>query len=306
MPAIEEFLKNKKIKYRLNEPGSKCTTLASGGSIELLAEPGNVDDVLFLIQFLISEKKEYLILGAGSNLIISDVGTIKPVIRLGRGFRYYKETEQVTSEGPVLFEIGGSMPLMTAARELSELGYSGLEFAGGIPASMGGAVRMNAGAHGEEMSGIIKKVVYITPAGELCEKTASEIHFSYRHSDLPQNSLILSAVISLRKGNPVEISAKRKEFLEYRKRTQPLTLPTFGSVFKNPAPDKVAGMLIEKAGLKGVAVGGAKVSEMHANWIVNEEKSAKSSDVLKLISLIKAKVLDSCNEGLEEEVVSWD
>lgn len=305
MSNLEDFLTASQIKFRQNEAGSKCTTLACGGNIKILAEPGSLEEVKALLLFLKNENLQYFILGAGSNLIIPDQGVKRIVIRLGRGFRYIKELSQQEG-GECLFEVGGAMALMSLSRELSEKGYSGLEFAGGIPASLGGAVRMNAGAHGEDMAGVLKNVTVATQDGIVTELSSAELEFSYRHSKLPPGSLVLSAIISLKKGDAPLIAAKRREFLDYRKATQPLTLPSFGSVFKNPSTESSAGKLIEEAGLKGFASGGAKVSEMHANWIVNEDRQASSANVIEIISIIKKKVEEKSGHKLTEEVVCWE
>ena len=302
---IEDFLLSVPIKFRKNESGSKHTTLAVGGSLQFLIEPNTEAELLALFKFIAQSRLNYHVLGAGSNLIIPDIGVADLVIRMGRGFRYSKPLGEISSDNFALYEVGSAMALMSLSRELSEQGFSGLEFAGGIPASLGGAVRMNAGAHKDEMSGIIEEVKFINSQAEIVVKNRKEIQFSYRHSGLPLDALIISAIIKLKKGDPLAISSKRREFLDYRKSTQPLTVPSFGSVFKNPAPDKAAGMLIEKSKLKGFVKGGASVSSMHANWIVNLERKATATEVIQLMDQVVQKVREDSGITLEREVVCW-
>ena len=300
---ISTFLNNNRIKFRHDQKASEYTTLAVGGIISLLIEPNTKEELQALLLFLKQLEMEYFVLGAGSNLIISDGVIGVPLIKLGRGFRCYdKVADKEKNPKKVLFEVGAAMPLMSLLKGLSECGYRSLEFAGGIPASLGGAVRINAGAHGHELSEVIKEVSYVSKDGEIRVVGAEKIQFSYRQSSIEKSAVIFSAKLELDVGDPDIINRKRRECLDYRKETQPLTLPSFGSVFKNPSPDKTAGMLIESAGLKGFSLGEAKVSELHANWIVNANKKASASEVLELIRVIKEKVKKHCGVELEEEV----
>ncbi len=305
--TIEDFLIKSKIKFKKNEPASKCTTIAAGGSISCLVEPNSLEELHLLFKFIKENSLPYHVIGAGSNLLISDQGLGSIAIRLGKGFRNYKKVNTGNSNSTEkfeAFEIGAAMPLMSLSRELCALGFSGLEFAGGIPASFGGAIRMNAGAHKEEMCGILTEVSYINANSELITVHKDQFNFRYRSSGLPADALIFAGQIELQRGDPLQISEKRKSFLEYRKNTQPLTLPSFGSVFKNPNPEHSAGMLIERSGLKGFAIGGASISELHANWIVNIERKASIKDVVELIRHIQSKVKDDSGFDLVEEVIS--
>lgn len=303
-PELQHYLQAEGIRHKCNQPGSKFTTLAVGGPVAILIEPDNADQLGKVLKYLSEHTLTYAVLGAGSNCIIADSGLQKPLIRLGRPFRFYRKVNnEIAHESDrQSFAVGGAMPVMTLSRELCEEGYSGLEFAGGIPASFGGAVRINAGAHGCEFSSIIEEVSYVDRSGQARTVPARSMNFSYRSSSLAEGSLVYEGRISLKKGDPGSIAEKRRFFLDYRKSTQPLSLPSFGSVFKNPAGGASAGALIESCGLKGYTIGGARISEMHANWIVNENRTASARDVLDLIALAKHKVRESTGILLEEEV----
>ena len=305
MSDLENFLKSNNIRFKKNELGSNLTTLAVGGKLNFLIEPNNDQELLCLAKYIFEKDIPAKILGAGSNLIISDHEITEPVLKLGRNYRYYSQLDNAHDKENVSFEIGAAMPLMSLSRELSEKGYQGLEFAGGIPASFGGAVRMNVGAHGNEIKDILSDVTYLNSSGHIVTVKKEELIFSYRHSSIPRDALIVRACICLKSGDAQSISEKRREFLDYRKKTQPLTLPSFGSVFKNPSKELSAGLLIEKSGLKGYKIGGAEVSRHHANWIVNPQRQASAADVTELIQLITDKVKTDSGILLEKEVVCW-
>lgn len=289
--------------------GRDLTTFSIGGKIDYLAQPQNSQK---LAEFLLELKKSgisYRILGAGSNLLISDSGIRECVIKLGQGFRTLENIEQGR------FKVGAAYSLMLLSRQLSELGYSGLEFAGGIPASVGGAVRMNAGAHGSQISDIIERLYIVDHDGTERVLKRSEIEFSYRHSDFNPGSVsigkdsskqIVTAVeIKLISGDRSKIAQLREKNLQHRKAAQPLKLPSAGSVFKNPSPDKTAWQLLEELGLKGTVHAGAQISPQHANWIVNPSRQASSEDVRELIELAKRKVKDRFGLELQNEIIFW-
>ena len=297
--ATFKFLEQNNIPYRKEVSGKRLTNLKIGGAISLLVEPDELSKLQIVVSYFSQNSISYKVIGAGSNLLIPDEGILYPVIKLPRNFRKYQELE------PGLFMISAAMPLMKLSAELSKAGYSGLEFAGGIPASLGGAIKMNAGAHGGEMSEIVESVEIINSKGELQIYSKEDLSFSYRKSVISDQDIVISANLRLNKSkNPAEVIKQQQANLDYRKETQPLSLPSAGSIFKNPLPS-YAGELIEKSGLKEQKVGGAEISKLHANWIVNESKTAGSEDVKLLILLIKNKVLDSCNIELESELVIW-
>lgn len=294
-----DFFQSTGISCRPNIPGTQLTTFAIGGPISYLVEPENLLELQTTLKYFSDSAINYRILGAGSNLLIPDSGVADYVLRLGRGFRY------INPIGSNKFEVGGATSLMTLCRDLSNDGFSGLEFAGGIPASMGGALRMNAGAHKGDLSSIVERVVVLDKKGSEIIFSKNELKFSYRYSDLPKDSVVTSVVISLKEGNASDVLKLRAEYLAERKRRQPLTSPSAGSVFKNPTSEITAGMLIERAGLKGGDEGGAKISELHANWIVNESRRATADNVEMLIKRIRETVRKKEGFDLVPEVVTW-
>lgn len=280
-------------------PGASVTTYAIGGPIEFLCEAQSIEQLSHLVAFCTRNQLPTRFLGAGSNVLIADDGLSGVVVRLGRSFR------TVTPLGEARFAVGGAMSLMSLSRELSDSGFSGLEFAGGIPASFAGAVRMNAGAHGGEIGSLLESVSILLPDGRSEVLGVQDLRFSYRHSEFPLGSCIVSATLRLAPGDKVRTATLRREHLAERKRRQPLTVPSAGSVFKNPSSEKSAGFLIEAAGLKGTEIGGATISNLHANWIVNEQRNAKASDVRDLIALCRERVLNNFNVNLEPELQIW-
>lgn len=287
------------IKVRLGISGRSLTTFSIGGPLEFLVEPNTEEEVAFVISALCTAGREYRTIGAGSNLLISDRGVRGWVIKLGKGFRGYQQL------GQGRFFVGASTALMSLSRELSDSGYAGLEFAGGIPASVGGAVRMNAGAHGGEMVEVLESVRVVLKGGVLETLPIAALDCSYRSTSLPDAAIVIGATVNLIQSTKEQTSKLRASFLASRKSAQPLSLPSAGSIFKNPTPEQTAGRLIEATGLKGTVSGGAKVSEMHGNWIVNEGKKASHSDVVRLIEICTKGVKDSFNLTLESELLRW-
>lgn len=280
--------------------GRKTTTMAVGGAFQYFVEPNTLEELRTLVSTLHALGQPYRVLGGGSNLIVSDEGVRECIIRLGRGFRGYGQKQAG------VFEVQGSTSLMTLSREMSEGGFSGLEFAGGIPASFGGAVRMNAGAHGGSISDIIEKVWSITPAGDLRETLKQEMHWSYRKSDFSDGSIVVSAEIKLTPGDKTAIQERRAHFLMERKKRQPLSSPSAGSVFKNPGNDTLAaGAILERIGMKGARSGNAEISMLHANWIINPQKNATANDVENLITKCQEEALAKEGIQLEREVIRW-
>jgi UDP-N-acetylmuramate dehydrogenase len=194
---------------------------------------------------------------------------------------------------------------MSLARRVSGDGFSGLEFAAGIPATIGGAIFMNAGAHGSEICERIVHVDAVMSDGSIERFDVRDLPWRYRHSGLPAGCFVTSVRLRVVPGDKARISALCAHNLDERRKRQPLSLPSAGSVFKNPSPDQPAGRLLEEAGMRGERVGGAQVSELHANWIVNPDKSASASDVLSLIALCQARVKARSGIDLVPEVRMW-
>lgn len=291
-------LSNSRIKFKLAVPGAEITTMAVGGPVAILAEPNSLED----LQVVLAEAKKsqvmHKIVGAGSNLLLPDIGLQELCLRLGRGFR------QVEIKGEIV-RVGAAVSLMSLSRQMSESGLSGLEFAGGIPATIGGAVRMNAGAHGGEISTLLQAVEIVTAAGDIQKFLIQDLNMSYRHCSLPNDAIVVGAELKLVTGDRQRSATLRQRYLQERKLRQPLQLPSCGSIFKNPAPNRSAGFLIEQAGLKGYKLKGAEISTMHANWIVNPNRQATADDIKGLIQLTQQKVRALSGIELQPEVVVW-
>jgi UDP-N-acetylmuramate dehydrogenase len=238
-------------------------------------------------------------LGAGSNLLIADTVGDQIGLRLGNSFR----TLESLSDSRL--RVGAGMSLMTLSRQAGELGLSGLEFAGGIPAQIGGAVFMNAGAHGGEMASVLEEIELISEDGQLLHVRPSEFSFTYRHSGIPAGMLITGCTLKLTPGAPDGIARRHAECLAERRKRQPLSLPSAGSIFKNPSPDRPAGQVLEELGFKGAAVGGARISELHANWIVNPSRTATAQDVWTLIEQCRDAARQKCQLDLIPEIQRW-
>jgi UDP-N-acetylmuramate dehydrogenase len=235
-----------------------------------------------------------IVIGKGSNLLVSDAGFAGLVLRLGRSYRWAGcDAECLTA--------GGAMPLPALAGVALTHGLTGLEFGVAIPASLGGAVRMNAGAHGGSMSGIVRSIeIYALHEGGPMSVAAVDAGFGYRRSEFPDGTVIVGAALALAPGDPNEIRARMDQAREWRRRTQPLAEPNCGSVFKNPEGDHAA-RIIDEAGLKGLTVGGASVSTKHANFIVTSE-GARAADVAELIGRIRETVAAGSGVDLDPEV----
>ncbi|WP_404351380.1 UDP-N-acetylmuramate dehydrogenase [Sutcliffiella horikoshii] len=296
MDALVKELQDKEVgKVLPNEPLANHTTMKIGGPADVLVEPKSLERLQETMVTINKYKVKWTAIGRGSNLLVSDLGIEGVVIKLGNGM------DHLELEGDEV-HVGGGYSLIKLVTIISKKGLTGLEFAGGIPGSVGGAVYMNAGAHGSDMSKVLKKAHILFEDGKMEWLTADELNFSYRTSILQKErpGICLEAVLNVEKGNREEVVAQLQKNKDYRRDTQPFSYPCAGSIFRNPLPD-YAGQLIEKAGLKGHKIGGAKVSDMHANFIVNDD-GAKAQDVLDLIEYIKKTILEKYNVQLETEV----
>jgi UDP-N-acetylmuramate dehydrogenase len=271
------------------------TTFRIGGPAAIYLEPDSEGDLVAASRALRDTGVPVSVLGKGSNVLVADEGFPGLVLRLGRGFRW------AAREGEVL-KAGGAMPLPALAGVALRHELAGLSFGVAIPATLGGAVRMNAGAHGHEMADVVEhvKVIHLD-TGESATVPASEIGFSYRSSLLPPDAVVVVATVHLASGEAAEIRAAMDEAREWRRRTQPLAEPNCGSVFKNPSDGPAAAQLIEHAGAKGMREGGASVSTKHANFIV-AAKGARASDVVALIDRVQEMVERRTGIRLEPEV----
>ena len=276
---------------RFNAPLSEYTSFRIGGPADVLVEPADVEDVIRLVKQTHEQKLPIFVLG-GTNLLVRDQGIRGVVVSLAK-LRAIKE-----ESGAVLYAEGGvGMPTLIGHAIRRSL--AGLEWAAGIPGTVAGCVVMNAGTKLGEMKDSVKAVRVVLANGEVLDCPSESISFGYRQAALPVG-IVVGVWLQLRPGVRADIEKVVKDYLRYRRETQPLTLPSAGCVFKNPANDS-AGRVVEEAGLKGVSVGDACVSTKHANFIVNQGR-ARATDVLALIKKVRAQVARKTGVKLELEL----
>ncbi|ASZ67641.1 MULTISPECIES: UDP-N-acetylmuramate dehydrogenase [Bacillus] len=278
-----------------NEPLARYTTMKIGGPADILIVPKHVAGIEKTLQLVKQYKTKWTVIGRGSNLLVSDQGIEGVVIRLGEGLDHLEVEKHKV-------RVGSGYPLIKLSTLLSRQGLAGLEFASGIPGSVGGAVYMNAGAHKSDISSVLSKALILFEDGAIDWLTNKELEFSYRASVLQTKrpGIVLEAVFQLQAGKREEIVRSMQNNKDYRRETQPWNHPCAGSVFRNPIPH-FAGDLVEKAGLRGYRIGGAQISEMHGNFIVNTG-GASAQDVLSLIELIKHTIKDKFDVDMHTEV----
>lgn len=279
----------------VNEPMSKHTSFRIGGPADIIAQPKNEQELQMLLQTAKKADIPVTIIGNGSNLLVRDKGIRGLVIKLGNMLN-----EIVVLGNSITF--GSGVSLAMASKKAASLSLSGLEFAVGIPGSIGGAVFMNAGAYGGEMSQVVTSVRVMDMLGHVKDVAAEDLEFSYRHTALQSsNCFVTSVTVELQAGDVQEITDKMADFSNRRITKQPLELPSAGSMFKRP-PGYFAGTLIDQTGLKGYTVGGAQVSSKHAGFVVNIGQ-ATAKDVLQLIKDVQDKVYAAHGVHLEPEVL---
>ena len=279
----------------LEEPMAKHTSFRIGGPADVLAQPGNEAELAALLKRAADHAVPVTLVGNGSNLLVRDKGIRGLVIKLSNLF------SSITVAGNVL-TFGSGISLAMASKKAASLSLSGLEFAVGIPGTIGGAVYMNAGAYDGEMAKVVTSVQVMDRQGQSSQLKADELDFSYRHTALQNSGLIVTSVtVSLQPGEAESIKAKMDDFSQRRIAKQPLELPSAGSMFKRPV-GYFAGTLIEQTGLKGYTVGGAQVSTKHAGFVVNVG-GATAKDVLQLIRDVQDRVLAVQGVKLEPEVL---
>ena len=279
----------------LEEPMAKHTSFRIGGPADVLAQPADEAELAALLKRAGEHAVPVTLVGNGSNLLVRDKGIRGLVIKLSNIF------SSITVDGNVL-TFGSGISLAMASKKAASLSLSGMEFAVGIPGTIGGAVYMNAGAYDGEMAKVVTCVRVMDMQGKISELQASELDFAYRHTAL-QNSgwIVISVTVALQPGEAESIAAKMADFSQRRISKQPLELPSAGSMFKRPV-GYFAGTLIEQTGLKGYTVGGAQVSQKHAGFVVNVG-GATAKDVLQLISDVQSKVFAAHGVRLEPEVL---
>ena len=279
----------------LEEPMAKHTSFRIGGPADVLAQPADEAELAALLKRAGEHAVPVTLVGNGSNLLVRDKGIRGLVIKLSNIF------SSITVDGNVL-TFGSGISLAMASKKAASLSLSGMEFAVGIPGTIGGAVYMNAGAYDGEMAKVVTCVRVMDMQGKISELQASELDFAYRHTALQNSGLIVvSVTVALQRGEAESIAAKMADFSQRRISKQPLELPSAGSMFKRP-PGYFAGTLIDQTGLKGYTVGGAQVSTKHAGFVVNVG-GATAQDVLQLISDVQSKVFAAHGVRLEPEVL---
>lgn len=288
VPDIQKFYKG---TILVDEPMANHTWMKVGGPADFYFEPADRADLLALISYLQQHQLPIFVIGRGSNVLVSDEGIRDAVINVEKALQSIG-----LKNGKVVAEAGVRLTQFVDFCIQNEL--SGVEMLAGIPGTIGGAVAMNAGAHGGEISNYLTEVeVFRNEKIEKIPRDAAE--FSYRHSGFTYD-IILAAAFLLPKGKKEELVQRRRDYVLKRNKTQPLELPNLGSMFKNP-PQAFAAQLIEQAGLKGKRIGGAQVSEKHANFIVNVG-NATAADILRLVDLIQRTVYQHFGVELELEV----
>lgn len=297
LQAVERIVGN---RVRQGVVAASLTTFAIGGPLDYLVTVESLEELQQVVALISAAGQTLRVIGFGSNLLVPDAGLRGWVIKLGNAFRQIERS----SAGDLVVPAAAS--LMALSRKVSDEGLSGLEFAAGIPASLGGAIFMNAGAHGAEIGERVVEVTGVLTDGSLYTWSRDDLPWRYRSSGLPSGVIVTSASLQLVEGDREEIAKKCAQNLAHRRATQPLSLPSAGSVFKNPRSDLSAGRVLEEAGLKGVSVGGAMVSPLHANWIVNPERRASARDVADLIELCRSQAQARVGVSLEVEVRLWD
>ncbi|MEN3037537.1 MAG: UDP-N-acetylmuramate dehydrogenase [Candidatus Kryptonium sp.] len=291
MINLEEIREIVKGKILINEPLAKYSTFKIGGPADLYIEPKDVDELLNLIRYLKDREIDFVILGNGSNVLISDEGFRGAVINLESGLNFIRfENEYVVA--------GAGVKLAKFVDFCIENGFRGVEMLAGIPGTLGGAIIMNAGAYSGEISDYLVDVDVIRNLN-LIRLKKEECGFGYRTSNL-LGDVVVQARFKFPRGDVEEMKKIRREILIKRNQTQPVNFPNVGSIFKNP-PGNYAGKLIDEAGLKGVQIGDAQISEKHANFIINKG-NATARDVLELIKLAQRKVYEKFGIKLELEV----
>ncbi|MFA6850760.1 MAG: UDP-N-acetylmuramate dehydrogenase [Selenomonadaceae bacterium] len=278
----------------LNEPMSRHTTFKIGGPADCLIFPASMDEVKNVFDLLHEYEIPFTVLGNGSNVLVLDKGIRGATVKFNSPMSYiYNENEHIF--------VGAGAPLKDVSQYAAKCSLTGMEFAVGIPGSIGGAVFMNAGAYDGEIKNIVRSVKAVTVNGEIVKYSAEQLAFGYRHSIFQENGYAICEVeIVLKEGQPEEIKEKMDGLTKRRESRQPLEMPSAGSTFKRPQ-GYFAGTLIEESGLKGFKVGGAQISLKHAGFVVNAG-GATAEDVLKLIKEVQKRVYERHGIKLFPEV----
>jgi len=280
-------------KLKADAPLKDFTWFRAGGPAEVLYSPADEADLAYFMKGTPTDIP-ITIIGLGSNLLVRDGGIEGVVIRLGRGFG-----EIAVEEGSRL-RVGAAVPDVKVARAAADAGIAGLSFYRGIPGCVGGALRMNGGAHGRETREVVVEARAVDREGKVHVFPVAELHYEYRHCGVPDDLIFTETLFQGEPGEPAKILAEMDGIAAYREQAQPIKSRTGGSTFKNP-PGKKAWQLIDAAGCRGLAVGDAKVSEMHCNFLINEG-NATGADIEKLGETVRARVKETSGVELEWEI----
>lgn len=284
------------LKGRLIDKASLAdiTWFRVGGPADALFTPADEADLAYFLSLLPPAVPVFTI-GLGSNLLVRDGGIAGVVIRLGRGF------SSITVEDGSRLRVGTALPDVKVARAAADAGISGLAFYRGIPGSIGGALRMNAGAHGRETKDVLIGARAVDRSGRVHELSLADMGFTYRHCGVPDDWIFTEALFQGTPGDPAVILKEMEEVATYREKNQPIKERTGGSTFKNP-PGNSAWKLVDAAGCRGLRIGGAKVSEMHCNFLINDQ-GATGEDVERLGETVRARVRATTGVTLEWEII---
>ena len=289
---IEEIISKDKIY--INEPMSKYTSFKIGGPAECLIKIQTAEELKMILKLVKEKDIPLTIIGNGSNILVSDEGIRGIVLKIEiDAFELNAETAYL--------RVGSGVKLAFIAQKCLKQELAGFEFASGIPGTIGGAIRMNAGAHGREMKDVITTITYMDRNGEIHKIQNEQANFEYRKSLFTQKDyIILEVEMQLEKGNAQEIKDKMTEYATYRKEKQPIEYPSAGSTFKR-GTDFITAKLIDDCGLKGYQIGGAQISEKHAGFIINKE-NATAEDVIKLMEYTKEQIYNKFGKVIEAEI----
>jgi UDP-N-acetylmuramate dehydrogenase len=280
-----------------DEPAARHASIGVGGRVDALLFPRNEKELIGIADYLRGRGIPFLPVGNWTNLIVRDGGYRGALVSLAH---LRDMSLRGDGKGGVLVQAGAGCALSDLVSRSAGEALTGLEFCAGIPGSVGGAVRMNAGAYGGEIKDIVESVRLLDASGAIRSAAREELHFAYRNLDLPAETIIIGAVFCTRPGNGDAIAGRVREIMGIRREKHPLEFRNAGSIFKNP-PACPAGRLIEETGLKGTRIGGAQVSEKHANFIVNQGR-ATAAEIIRLMALIQQRVFERTGYALETEV----
>jgi UDP-N-acetylmuramate dehydrogenase len=280
-------------KLKSGAPLADLTWFRVGGLAEILYSPADEADLAYFMRKT-PANVPVTVIGLGSNLLVRDGGIAGVVIRLGRGFG------DINVEDGSRLRVGAAAPDVKVARAAADAGISGLSFYRGIPGCVGGALRMNGGAHGRETKEVVVEARAVDRKGEIHVLPVAELHYAYRHCGAPEDFVFTEALFQGEPGDPAKILAEMDDIAAYREEVQPIKSRTGGSTFKNP-PGHKAWLLIDAAGCRGLTLGDAKVSELHCNFLINEG-NATGADLEELGETVRARVKETSGVELEWEI----